>query len=344
MNLGLGLVDAYTMSNDPRPGYTASQIKQYYERINLPQTHRHEPGPASSKIASKTETGLEFLSALQRHNLASIPFENLDLHYSTHHRVSIDAEELFDKQVSRKRGKAGRGGYCMENNAVLANVLRGLGFNVISTGCRISSSVSTGEDTPLAGVTFSGLSHMVNLVSFSDQPDLKYHVDVGFGSGGPTFPIPLRHDEEGRLNVEPNQYSRLIHSRIPGTTSDQKLWVYEKRNGADQNFSPCYSFGEAEFLEADFKVMNHWTSTSEESWFTQIPVCVKMILDDKGEAVVGNIQIFKSDFKKRVRGDLEISRELTSESDRIEVLEQEFGIVLDDGERNGIRGMVSELK
>ena len=172
----------------------------------------------------------------------------------------------------------------MVNNLLMANVLRGLGFKVISTAGRISSSVSSGKDTPLAEVTFSELSHMVSLVSFPDNPDQKYHVDVGFGSGGPTFPIPLVHDETGRVNVEPNQYARLLYASIPGFTSNQKLWVYEKRNG-DQNFSPCYCFGEEEFLESDFKVMNYWISTSRESWFTQIPVCVKMILDDKCDKV-----------------------------------------------------------
>lgn len=330
------------MSNKPRLGYTATQIHQYYDRINLPAKYRHEPGPASQKVASQTRSGLEFLSALQRYNLASIPFENLDLHYSTHHSINIDAEELFKKQVLSKAGRSGRGSYCMGNNTLVANVLRGLGFDVISTGARISSSVSSGKDIPLAEVTFSGLSHMVNLVSFPDNPDLKYHVDVGFGSGGPTFPIPLIHDETGRVNIEPNQYVRLVHAPIPGITSNQKLWVYEKRNG-DQNFTPCYCFGEAEFLEADFKVMNHWTSTSKDSWFTQIPVCVKMILDDEGEKVIGNVQFFKTDFKKRIGDELQVSRELKSEDDRIKVLETEFGIPLDQEEKQGIRGMVSEI-
>lgn len=330
------------MSTNSRSGYTPAQIHQYYDRINLPEKYRHEPGQASTKIASQTSTGLDFLSALQRHNLANIPFENLDLHYSSHHSISIDAQEIFDKIVAGGR-KKGRGGYCMVNNALFANVLRGLGFNVTSHGARISSSVSAAKDIPLDQVSFSGFSHMVNLVSFPDHPDLKYHVDVGFGSGGPTSPVPLQHDEEGRINIAPTQRARVIHAPIPGTASDQKFWVYEKRNG-DQNWSPCYCFAETEFLESDFKVMNYWTSTSKDSWFTKMPVCLKMLLDESGDKIVGHMHVLKTDFKKRIGEDALIDRELKSEDERIKVIEEEFGIPLDEEERKGTHGMVSEIK
>lgn len=320
--------------------YTPAQINQYYHLINLPQKYRHEPGNVSTKVASQTSTGLDFLSALQRYSLAHIPFENLDLHYSSHHSISIDAHEIFNKIVVN--GKRGRGGYCMVNNALFANVLRGLGFRVTSHGARISSSVSAGKDIPLDQVTFTGWSHMVNLVSFPDNPDLKYHVDVGFGGGGPTFPLPLRHDETGVLNMEPNLWARTIHAAIPGTASDQKFWVYEKRNG-NQNWSPCYCFAKTEFLEADFKVMNHWTSTSKDSWFTKVPVCLKMLLDDSGDKVVGQLFVFKNDYKKRIGEETLIDQELKSEDERIKILEEEFGIPLSEEERSGIHGTVAEI-
>ncbi|KAI5204223.1 cysteine proteinase [Aureobasidium subglaciale] len=330
------------MSTKPRSGYTTAQIHQYYDRINLPTKHRHEPGQASTHVASQTSTGLELLSALQRYNLAHIPFENLDLHYSSHHSISIDAQEVFEKIVLRGDGRGGRGGYCMVNNALFANVLRGLGFNVTSHGARISSSVSAAKDIPLANVTFSGFSHMVNLVTFPDNPSLKYQVDVGFGAGGPTVPFALRHDEKGKLNIEPNDWARIVHAAIPGTVSDQKFWIYEKRTG-DQNWSPCYCFAETEFLDADFKVMNYWTSTSTESWFTKIPVCLKMILSENGDEIVGRMSVFKTNFKKEVSGSAPISRELTSEEERIKVIEEEFGIPLNEEEKKGIHGMVSEI-
>jgi arylamine N-acetyltransferase len=334
------------MNNKPNTGYTAAQMHQYYNRINLPSIYRHEPGPASKHMASQTKSGLELLSALQRYNLANIPFENLQLHYSSQHSMSINPTDIFNHQVLKANGKGGRGGYCMTNNALFSNILRSLGFNVMSTGARISSSVSSAKDTPLADVTFTGLSHMVNLVSFSDKPSLRYLVDVGFGGGGPTFPFPLVHDENGSVNMKPDQEARLIYAPIPAfssSSSGQKLWIYEKRNSAHQNFSPCYCFGECEFFEADFAVLNHWTSTSRDSWFTRIPICVKMILSEHGDELVGSVLLLGAEYKKRVRGELLDSREMKSEEQRIKLLEDEFGIVLDEEEIKGIHGMVSAL-
>ena len=46
----------------------------------------------------------------------------------------MDADELYEKLVERKRG---RGGYCMENNYFFGTVLRSLGFGVYSAGAKV---------------------------------------------------------------------------------------------------------------------------------------------------------------------------------------------------------------
>jgi arylamine N-acetyltransferase len=65
-----------------------------------------------------------------------VPFENLSLHYSQTHLLSLDPEDLFVKIVDRKRG-----GYCMENNAFFGAVLRSLGYDLINAGARIADAV-----------------------------------------------------------------------------------------------------------------------------------------------------------------------------------------------------------
>ncbi|KAH0126472.1 hypothetical protein KCU82_g21295, partial [Aureobasidium melanogenum] len=89
--------------------------------------------------------------------------------------------------------------------------------------------------------------------------------------------------------------------------------------------------------------MNYWTSTSKDSWFTKMPVCLKMLLDESGDKVVGHMHVLKTDFKKRIGEDALISRELKSEDERIKVIEEDFGIPLYEEERKGIHGMVSEI-
>ena len=78
--------------------------------------------------------------------MATVAFENLALHYSTHHSVILDLDFLFDKMVVRAKG-----GYCMENNRFFATILRTLGYTVLSCGARVSNTVAGAQ--PEGGYT-----------------------------------------------------------------------------------------------------------------------------------------------------------------------------------------------
>ena len=80
------------------------------------------------------ENALEYLSLLQKHHLAAIPFENLSLHYSSHRQISLHSDELYKKIVESD----GRGGYCMENTCIFGILLRSLGFQLYSAGARVN--------------------------------------------------------------------------------------------------------------------------------------------------------------------------------------------------------------
>ena len=123
------------------PTYTPEQIQLYFERIALPTEHRTCAAAVNPERARTLEDGLPFLEALMRHQLASVPFENLELHYSSHHTISLDHLHLFHKIVERD---SGRGGYCMENNLFFATVLRSLGFEVRTCGARICRAIMPG--------------------------------------------------------------------------------------------------------------------------------------------------------------------------------------------------------
>jgi arylamine N-acetyltransferase len=96
-------------------------MSQYLDHINLPQEKRNSP------------LALDFLTELVMRQLAKVPFESLTLHYSKHHLLSLEPEDLFEKVVTRNMG-----GYCMENNTFFGVVLRSLGFKLISTGARVN--------------------------------------------------------------------------------------------------------------------------------------------------------------------------------------------------------------
>jgi hypothetical protein len=120
-----------------RSTYTPSQIEAFFDRISLPQRHRSHAVLQNPSAACSAE-GLGFLAILQKYTLAAIPFESLALHYSSHHTVSIDPQELFHKIVDRGNG---RGGYCMENSCLFGTVLRSLGYDIYPTGARANEAV-----------------------------------------------------------------------------------------------------------------------------------------------------------------------------------------------------------
>ena len=181
---------------------------------------------------------------------------------------------------------------------------------------------------------------MVNIVTLADGK--KYMVDVGFGSNGPTQPLPLDTEHSHLENIAPADV-RLLYDSIPENTNrSQKLWIYQHRNDEQSPWLPMYCFTELEFLPQDYETMNFQTSQSRTSWFTYKVVVVKMILEE-GE-VVGTLMLVGGDFKRRMKGRTEDLKACKIEEDRVQVLEEWFAIKLGDEERAGIRGMVTELR
>jgi arylamine N-acetyltransferase len=109
--------------------YTPAQLDAYEDYISLPRRFRR---------ANKPPLTAEYLTALHVHQIAAVPYENLILHYSKEHAVSLDPQKLYQKIVTDARG---RGGYCMENSTFFNRVLRGLGFRVYTAGVRIRPRV-----------------------------------------------------------------------------------------------------------------------------------------------------------------------------------------------------------
>ena len=129
-----------------RPALNTSQLSAYFQHINLP-THLHSANLSGGPT-------LSFLRTVQRHQLASIPWENLSKHYSPYNTpvtAILNHEELFKKIVGSGKGRidgwgGGRGGGCLENNGFFGSVLRGLGYKVTSGGGRVCLPGSRGKE------------------------------------------------------------------------------------------------------------------------------------------------------------------------------------------------------
>lgn len=111
---------------------SGAQVKEYLDRICLPQ-----PTRAQLRQGPDGPDALAAVATLQRHHLENVPFENLDLMYSSHHSLPQDTESVFHRVVRLKRG-----GVCDQIHLLFTQLLRHFGFAVYCTGSRINSAAS----------------------------------------------------------------------------------------------------------------------------------------------------------------------------------------------------------
>ncbi|KAF2867026.1 arylamine N-acetyltransferase 1 [Massariosphaeria phaeospora] len=307
-------------SNNTRPVYSRDQLTQYFERLKIPEKQREYEA-----AGLKHDEALAYLTLLQQRHLVEIPFENLTLHYSAHRQVNIHPQELFKKIISDDNA---RGGYCMENNCLFGTLLYSLGFQIFSAGARVNSNG-----------TWTGWGHMVNIITING---IRYQVDVGFGGPGPIVPMPLERSGSIRSHIEPAS-SRLQWRNIhENNDPDQRLWVYDHRINEKSDWTTIYCFTELEFLPSDYATMNYFSSTSPRTFFTRTIIGEKKIVGENG-GIVGQLILGNTDLKWRIKGKKEKEIQFHSEDDRVNALEEHFGIKLSQVEREGIRGLASEI-
>lgn len=347
MASAIGFSTSTMPSSSARPTYTPDQIQQYYNYIGLPSASQ-----LTAEAVQKLDVNeqLDFVSRLIRYQLCKVPFENLDLHYSPIKGISLNHTFLFDKIVTRD---AGRGGYCMQNNAFFGSILCSLGFSVMSTGARVSRQIDDGTagKNQTQEVDYGGFGHQVNFLIMPDGK--KYFCDVGFGSSGPTFVVPL---EDGFTAVNTGSKENVASSsRLHrGFTANnthrgqaQELWIYSIKYGrADDDSKPwiqCYCFSETEFFPSDFEIMSGWVSTSRTSMFVNRVICSKFLMADDGQSLIGDVTLADSAIKERRFGENKSLAEIKSEKDRVEALERYLGVRLREDERMGISGFPSAI-
>lgn len=329
-----------------RPRFDKSQIDAYYTRIALPDHERRY-----SVAECSDEEQLRFLRVLQQHHLATVPFENLTLHYSWHRVVDVNPLHLLDKIVLGERpGGAGRGrgGYCMEVNSLLHTLLLSLGFRVFMAGARVYRA-------PTA--SYGGFSHCVNIIRIGRA---QYMVDVGFGANGPTMPLVLCAGQE-ETQIAPAGM-RLVRESIPqNADQDCKIWIYQQRINADASWEPMYCFVDFEFILEDIRGMNLSPWKSPTSMFTQRVVATRFTVKGeieaeedqdprsraaelKGNDFDGALILDNNKLKWRRDGETVLEKQLESEEERVAALKKYFDIHLSDQDIEAIRGTWTQIK
>ncbi len=179
---------------------------------------------------------LATLRAITRLHAMTIPFENLS--------VLVDGPpDLELPALEAKLVDAGRGGYCYEQNGLLAAALAALGFRVQGLSARVRHGVPPDVVTPR--------SHRLMSVETSEGTAFA---DVGFGGLTLTAPVMLLWNEE---QDTPHERVRLVPAG--GDFLLQAL--------VGEAWTDVYRFDLAVHLPPDYVQQNWHTATRPNGLF-----------------------------------------------------------------------------
>ncbi len=197
-------------------------LDQYLRRI-------HFDGVATPTLGT--------VSAIMRSQLASVPFENLDVQAGK--GISIDPDQIVKKIIDRQRG-----GYCYEVNGLFSMALDALAIPYFFVAAR-----------PLIHGGKKPRTHMALVVQLDGE---NWLCDCGFGGHGMRAPMCL-----SLLDTEISQDNELFMlSRNDEQEFVLKSWVQHR-------WEEQYAFALTRQSWIDFVPANHYNSTHPDSLFVQ---------------------------------------------------------------------------
>jgi N-hydroxyarylamine O-acetyltransferase len=186
------------------------------------------------------------IAAVHLAHVTSIPFENLDPHRGM--PVSLAIEDLERKLLAERRG-----GYCFEQNLLLAAALEALGAEVDLLLARVRVGAPRGATRPR--------SHLVLRVGAEGS---TWHADVGFGKGSLFEPIPF--------GPGPEQEQRGWRFRV--VEDGDELVLQTAASG--EGWEDVYGFSPDPVPLVDVETANWFTSTHPRSPFvTGLIACIQ---------------------------------------------------------------------
>ncbi len=197
-----------------------ADLEKYFERIHFSGT---------------PELNMETLRKIHQLHPKYIPFENIDSY--TGKVPSLNVDDVFRKLVIESRG-----GYCYEQNLLLSEVLKTLGFNV---KLQLGRVVWGRQEDSIAAQT-----HLLLIVDFDGD---QYVVDCGFGTATLTAPVLLNEEEQQQT---PNGMFKVSHKEETYT-----LWMWKEQ------WLPVYRFTPENVEPVDLDISNWYLSTHPDSHF-----------------------------------------------------------------------------
>lgn len=241
------------------------------------------------KYTGARELTAATLDALIWANVSTVPFENLDV-YDLHMVPSLDPEDLYNKIVERRRG-----GYCFELNTLFGELLIAMGF----PACQVVVRLSDFPD-PVRPSAHKGL--------VVEAEGKQWYCDVGGGGHGPKGVVEIR---EGEQVIGGGTYRGIFRDRI---------FLLQRKDG-EKLWSDVLSFGQVPAESCDFIPLNFYCARHERSDILKARM-VNLTLPHGSKALTG------SRFTLRSNGRV-TKRDVASRKELLELLREEYGLVVD---------------
>lgn len=236
---------------------------------------------------------LETLAAIHFRHPQAIPFENLDPLLKR--PVGLEGPALESKLV-----RARRGGWCFEQNLLLADVLQSIGFQVTGLAARVLWNAPEG--------VVRARSHMLLMV---DGLDGGPHIaDVGFG--GLTLTAPVR--------LAPNMEQQTPHEPFRLTQSGNNFVL---QASVRAEWKSLYTFDLQPQIPVDYEVSNWHLATHPESPFVNNLMAARVTPQCR-------YGLFNNQLSTHPRGGPSEQVTLTTSAALRKVLESTFEIELPD--------------
>jgi N-hydroxyarylamine O-acetyltransferase len=252
------------------------QLDLYLQRIGY-----------QGEVAANSAT----VKALMQQQLRQVPFENLDVQAGK--VVSMVPEDIVSKIIGND-GKASRGGYCYEVNALFAMAMTALGLEYQFVFCR-----------PMFYPMRRPKTHMALIVKVEGE---QWLCDLGFGSYGMRAPIAL-----SQVNLPQTQDYDCFRLIAPVAGE------YVLQAQLDQTWVSQFGFDLYPADWIDFTPANYLNSTHPETIFVQ----KYLVIQQHAE---GRTMLVGDELKNWQRGVVTVMP--VSAAERPTVLKQQFNLDL----------------
>ena len=248
----------------------------------------------------RNQPGLDYLNEITRRHAAQFAFSSVGPMLGD--ELPLDLESLYRRIVVQRRG-----GYCFEQNGLLYEILRELGFDA---NLYLGRVIYNQDIHP-------GLTHRISLVEIDAK---QYIADVGFGPLGPQLPVCM----SGKESRESFRTFRIAENN-PGEFHMQTL--------VDGAFFTLYKFELTRYGMADCEVGHFYSHKHPRATFVNHLV-VSRIMDNEVRSLRNREYWLIGPSGKQKHG-------IGDGAQLREILDTMFGISINATEANRLFGQAS---